>query len=63
MKLEDLIKVLAEDQKVSIDYNYERYTYRVYELLEDFVFYDEIKDREIKLVWYSVVYQAQVIEI
>ena len=63
MKFQELFKVMDPDTKLAIDFKYNRYTYKVEELEADFLFYEEIKDREVTSVYYSTTYNAIVIEL
>ena len=63
MKFKELFHVLEATTKISIDYGLKDYPYKVYELGEDFLFYEEIKDLEVTEVWYSTIYNAIVIKV
>lgn len=63
MKFHELFKVLEAGTKIAIDTGDAMLKYKVYELGEDTLYYEEIKDRIVKEVWYSPIYNAIIIEL
>ena len=65
MKLRDLLSVLEPGTPFAIGYELETYKYEcVEELCEDFVFYEEIRDKVIYSIWYSKsLYNCMVIDL
>lgn len=63
MTFKQLFDTLSCDTRIAIDYKMERYTYKVADLGEDFLFYEQIKDCIVDEVWYSKIYGAIVIEL
>ena len=65
MKLQQLIDLMDGDTAVVIAYQYENYKYQsVEELKEDYMFYEEIRDKSIKHIWHSrTLYGCIVLEI
>ena len=63
MFFHELFNLFDPDVKLAIDFQMQRYPYTVEDLREDFVFYEEIKDREVNAIWYSRVYDAIIVEI
>ena len=63
MKFHQLFKTMCSDTKIAIEYGYQLLPYKVTELEEDFLFYEEIKDMEVTEVWYSKIYGAIVIKV
>ena len=64
MKLRELLAVFDPGTRVAIDYNdLNLFPYKVADLVEDTVFYDLVKDKEVTEVWSSIVYNAIVIKV
>ena len=61
MKFSEIIELMEGDTQIVVDVNGELYPYKVDDVMEDFIFYDSIRDQEIERLWYSVVYKAMVI--
>ena len=65
MKLHQLIELMDPDTPVCIEYRFEAIKYySVSELLDDYMFYEEIRNIEIETIWHSQnLYQCIVIKL
>ena len=65
MKLRKLIDLMDPDTPVCIEYRFEAFKYNsVAELLDDYMFYDEIHNIEIETIWHSKnLYECPVIKL